>query len=85
VNDCRRWQKTGVKALTIIEALTDMLRSTYEQGKWVDGQRFFVQVRAYRGSQVLIRLHNMETGLTCDRIYDLSTGEVVAENERTSR
>ena len=74
-----------MKALTVLEALTDMVRSTYEQGKWAEGQRFFVQVRAYRGSQVLIRLHNMETGLTCDRIYDLSTDEVVAEHERMSR
>ncbi len=71
--------------MTIIEALTDMLNSTYEQGKWVDGQRFFVQVRAYLGNQVLIRLHNMDTGLTCDRIYDLSTGKIVAENERKAR
>lgn len=74
-----------VKVVTIIEALTDMLRSTYEQGKWADGQRFFVQVRAYLGSQVLIRLHNMETGLTYDRIYDLSTGKIVSERERAAR
>ncbi|MCS7188155.1 MAG: hypothetical protein N3B10_12730 [Armatimonadetes bacterium] len=71
--------------MSVLDALTDMLRSTHEQGKWAEGQRFFVQVRAYLGNQVLIRLHNMETGLTCDRIYDLSTGEMVAESERTVR
>lgn len=71
--------------MSILDTLTDMIRSTYEQGKWTDGQRFFVQVRAYLGSQVLIRLHNMDTGLTCDRIYELTTGELVAEHERRSR
>lgn len=71
--------------MTVLDALTDMLRSTHEQGKWVEGQRFFVQVREYRGTQVVIRLHNMETGLTYDRIYDLSTGEVIGERERMAR
>jgi len=37
--------------MTVLEAVEDMLRSTYQQGKWTDGQRFFVQVRAYLGSQ----------------------------------
>ncbi len=71
--------------MTVLDALTDMLRSTHEQGKWAEGQRFFVQVREYRGTQVVIRLHNMETGLTYDRIYDLSTGEVIADRERMAR
>lgn len=71
--------------MTVLEALMDMLRSTYEQGKWIEGQRFFVQVRAYRGNEVLIRLHNMETGLTYDRIYDLSAGKVIADRERMVR
>ena len=71
--------------MTVLEAVEDMLRSTYQQGKWAEGQRFFVQVRAYLGSQVQIRLHNMETGITYDRLYDLSTGQVVAEHERASR
>jgi hypothetical protein len=63
--------------MTVLEAVEDMLRSTYQQGKWTDGQRFFVQVRAYFVSQVHIRLHNMETGITYDRLYDLSTGQGV--------
>jgi hypothetical protein len=42
-------------------------------------------VRAYLGSQVFIRLFNMDTGVTCDRIYDLATGQVVAEQERATR
>lgn len=71
--------------MNILEAITDMLRITYEQGKWSNGQRFFVQVRAYFGNQVFIRLYNMETGLTCDRIYNLSTGKVVDEKERVAR
>jgi hypothetical protein len=74
-----------VTDMTVLEAVEDMLRSTYQQGKWTDGQRFFVQVRAYLGSQVHIRLHNMETGITYDRLYDLSTGQVLAEHERASR
>ncbi|MCS7264490.1 MAG: hypothetical protein NZ805_06625 [Armatimonadetes bacterium] len=71
--------------MSILEALIDMLRSTKEQGKWSEGQRFFVQVRAYLGNQVVIRLHNMDTGSTYDRIYDLSKGEIVAEKERIAR
>lgn len=71
--------------MTVLDALTDMLRSTQEQGKWAEGQRFFVQVREYRGTQVVIRLHNMETGITYDRVYDLSTGKVIGERERTAR
>lgn len=71
--------------MTVLEALMDMLRSTYEQRKWIEGQRFFVQVRAYRGNEVLIRLHNMETGLTYDRIYDLSAGKVIVDRERMVR
>ncbi|MGQ9518881.1 MAG: hypothetical protein ACUVTP_02145 [Candidatus Fervidibacter sp.] len=71
--------------MTVIEAVTHMLKSIHEQGKWSDGQRFFVQVRAYSGSQVLIRLYNMETNTTYDRIYDLSTGVIVAERERAAR
>ncbi len=66
----------------IIDAVTDMVRSTYQQGKWQDGHRFFVQVRAYHGTQVWLRFHNMETGLTYDRLYDLATGQVIAEKER---
>ena len=72
-------------AVTVLEAVEDMLCSTYRQGKWTNGQSFFVQVRTYLGSQVHFRLHNMETGVTYDRLYDLSTGQVVAEHERASR
>ncbi len=68
--------------ISVLEAVLDMVRNTYQQGKWQEGHRFFVQVRAYHGTQVWLRLFNMETGLTCDRLYDLSTGEVVTEKER---
>ncbi|GBC98310.1 hypothetical protein HRbin17_00812 [bacterium HR17] len=68
--------------MSVLDAVTDMLRSTYEQGKWTDGQRFFVQVRAYQNTQVVIRLFNMETGVTYDRIYDLADGIIVAEREK---
>jgi hypothetical protein len=71
--------------MSVLDAVVDMLKATQQQGKWADGQRFFVQVRAYLGSQVFIRLFNMDTGVTCDRIYDLATGQVVAEQERATR
>lgn len=71
--------------MRVIDAVMDMLKTTYQEGKWKDGQRFFVQVRAYRGSQVIIRLFNMETGITYDRLYDLTTGKIVGERERGTR
>jgi hypothetical protein len=39
-------------------------------------------VRAYQNTQVVIRLFNMETGITYDRIYDLADGIIVAEREK---
>ena len=68
--------------VSVLDAVVDMVRNTYQQGKWQDGHRFFVQVRAYHGNQVWLRLFNMETGVTYDRLYDLSTGQVIAEKER---
>jgi len=71
--------------MSVLDAIVDMIRQTYEQGKWEEGHRFFVQVRAFHNTQVVIRFHNMETGLTYDRLYDLSTGQVLAERERPAR
>ncbi|MBI4278872.1 MAG: hypothetical protein HY660_10485 [Armatimonadetes bacterium] len=58
--------------MTVMEAAVDMLQHTWDRGKWKDGDRFWVQVRAYREHEVVLRFFNMETGETYDRVYPLT-------------
>ncbi|MDR7401017.1 MAG: hypothetical protein QN155_02145 [Armatimonadota bacterium] len=54
--------------------LVAFMAPTRREGWWRPGDRFFVQVREYRAEGVLLRLFNLETGRTCDRLSPVQEG-----------
>ena len=55
-------------AMTVEEAVCDMVRTTRDAGRWKPGDRFWVQVRAYTPDAVLLRFFNIETAEKLDRV-----------------
>ncbi|MDR7471200.1 MAG: hypothetical protein QN212_01120 [Armatimonadota bacterium] len=60
--------------MTAQDALVAFMAATRREGWWRPGDRFFVQVREYRAEGVLLRLFNLETGRTCDRLSPVQEG-----------
>ncbi len=61
--------ENGVTRVTVEDAFTHLLHSTQAAGKWTPGDRFWIQVREYKGDRMVLRFFNVETSETFDQTY----------------